>query len=269
MGHGRSPGFWLGETSGTNAASFRCPSVRLLGMAYVENTERGSRLRAFLLARAALRNFPRIRLRRLYAEAKGMWLEDAGWRDGPFGRLQRHAECAATEKDYGGRAEGCQETCALDIVFGQGRRLRKNAPKCFEGCPDFAEAVCGHLAVASHVCNGCGRFRSCALSKRLYVADSAQADRESLLHDSRMGVQPTDEQLSRMNASLSPSLLKGQSIRNVIANNAGVFAGEIDGLRSEDPKERRATGIGTNARTRTTESAPAQEKSVTLPHQPQ
>ena len=132
------------------------------------------------------------------------------------------------ERGYGRSNRLCAhfESCSRRVFSAAGdRSLRKNAPKCFEGCPDFAEAVCGHLAVASHVCNGCGRFRSCALSKRLYVADSAQADRESLLHDSRMGVQPTDEQLSRMNAILSPCLLKGQSIRNVIANNAGVFAG--------------------------------------------
>ena len=132
------------------------------------------------------------------------------------------------ERHYGCSNRLCAnfDTCSLRVFSAAGdRSLRKNAPKCFDGCPDFAEAVCGRLAVASHVCNGCERFRACPLSKRLYVADSAQADRESLLHDSRMGVQPSDRRLSEMNAVLSPCLLKGQSIRNVIANNAAVFSG--------------------------------------------
>ena len=138
------------------------------------------------------------------------------------------ARSVACERHYGCSNRLCAnfQSCSRRVFSAAGdRSMRKNAPKCFEGCPDFVEAVCERLAVASHVCNGCELFRSCPLSKRLYVADSAQADRESLLHDSRMGVQPSDERLSKMNEILSPCLLKGQSIRNVIANNADVFKG--------------------------------------------
>lgn len=138
------------------------------------------------------------------------------------------ARAVVCERHYGSSNRLCAnfESCFRRVFSAAGdRSLRKNAPKCFEGCPDFTEAVCVHLSVASHVCNGCERFKVCALSKRLYVADSAQANRESLLHDSRMGVQPSDSRLSEMNAVLSPCLLKGQSIRNVIANNAATFDG--------------------------------------------
>ena len=40
------------------------------------------------------------------------------------------------------------------------------------------------------------------MMKRLYVADGAQANRESLLHDSRMGVHPDAEAIAKMNEVL-------------------------------------------------------------------
>ena len=85
------------------------------------------------------------------------------------------------------------------------------------------ERTCERLDVPSRVCNGCRDFKSCPLMKRLYVADGAQANRESLLHDSRSGVHPDAEALERMNAVLSPCIMRGQSVRNVVANNKDVF----------------------------------------------
>ena len=96
-------------------------------------------------------------------------------------------------------------------------------PRCFEVCPDFVERTCDRLNTPSHVCNGCKDFKSCPMMKRLYVADGAQANRESLLHDSRMGVHPDAEAIAKMNEVLSPCIMKGQSARNVIANNPDAF----------------------------------------------
>ncbi len=45
----------------------------------------------------------------------------------------------------------------------------------------------------------------------------------SLLHDSRSGIHLDADALARMNAVLSPCIMRGQSIRNVIANNRDVF----------------------------------------------
>ena len=128
---GRGNGAW--EVSGLLARGdlwgkcglVPCLFVRLLGMAYVETRKKARAFARGDLLAVSSTKLSKDSTKTTIAEAKGMRLEDAGWRDGPCGRLQRHAECAATEKDYGGRAEGCQETCALDIVFGQGRRLRK------------------------------------------------------------------------------------------------------------------------------------------------
>ena len=54
-------------------------------------------------------------------------------------------------------------------------------------------------------------------------ADGAQANRESLLHDSRSGIHPDAEAVARMNAVLSPCIMRGQSVRHVIANNPEAF----------------------------------------------
>ena len=111
-------------------------------------------------------------------------------------------------------------------IKGYGRDARRPfncTPRCFEVCPDFVERTCERLSVPSHVCNGCKDFRSCPMMKRLYVADGAQANRESLLHDSRMGVHPDAEAIARMDEILSPCIMKGQSVRNVIANNPDAF----------------------------------------------
>ena len=111
-------------------------------------------------------------------------------------------------------------------IKGYGRDAKRSfrcTPNCVEVCPDFVERTCEKLSVPSHVCNGCENFKSCPMMKRVYVADGAQANRDSLLHAARAGIHPDAETLARMTAILSPCILRGQSIRNVIANNKDVF----------------------------------------------
>ena len=113
-------------------------------------------------------------------------------------------------------------------IKGYGRDANRSfrcTPNCFEVCPDFVERTCERLSAPSRVCNGCRDFKSCPMMKRIYVADSAQADRESLLRDSRTGVHPDDEHLARMNGILSPCILKGQSVHHVVVSNKDVFQG--------------------------------------------
>lgn len=118
------------------------------------------------------------------------------------------------------------DTCTLRVLNKDKELvLRKNMPRCFKDCPEHREAACDYLAVKSHVCNGCEKFKTCALMKRIYVAEGAQANRESLLHDSRTGIHPSDADIKSMNEVLSPCILKGQSVRNVIANNPDKFKG--------------------------------------------
>ena len=111
-------------------------------------------------------------------------------------------------------------------IKGYGRDAKRSfncTPQCFNICPDFIERTCERLNIPSHVCNGCKDFKSCPMMKRIYVADGAQANRESLLHDSRMGVHPDAETIKKMDEILSACILRGQSIKNIIVNNPDVF----------------------------------------------
>ena len=115
---------------------------------------------------------------------------------------------------------------ACQRIKGYGRDAKRSfrcTPRCFEVCPDFVERTCARLDVPSRVCNGCADLKSCPMMKRLYVADGAQANRDSLLRDSRTGIHPDADALARMNAVLSPCIMRGQSVRNVIANNRDAF----------------------------------------------
>ena len=108
------------------------------------------------------------------------------------------------------------------------RALAKNRPGCFEACPDFREAVCGRLAGAPFVCNGCEKERSCPLMKRSCLADGAQAAYRSALVNSRSGVHPDDEAVAKMGAAVRDGLGKGQSVRHILRANGELFAGYAD-----------------------------------------
>ena len=115
------------------------------------------------------------------------------------------------------------DECMRKVFTGFGERLRKNQPRCFETCPDFFEAHCPRLAKSPYVCNGCGSERNCPMRKKYYLAPGAQANYEGTLVNSRLGVRVGEEAVAAMDAVLSPCIRRGQSVRNVVANNPGTF----------------------------------------------
>ena len=131
-------------------------------------------------------------------------------------------------RGYGCSNRVCANYDACSRIRGCGsdpKRLFRTTPKCFTVCPEFREAVCTRLGSSPYVCNGCGRFHSCPLKKRLYVAESAQANYPGTLRESRSGVRPDNERVAEMNKVLSPCILRNQSVRHVMACNAGTFEG--------------------------------------------
>lgn len=118
------------------------------------------------------------------------------------------------------------DTCSRIRGCGNGPKgLFRTTPKCFTVCPEFREAVCTRLGSSPHVCNGCERFHSRQLKKRLYVADSAQANYTGTLRKSRSGVHPDNDRVAEMNKTLPPCILRNQSVRHVMACNAEIFKG--------------------------------------------
>ena len=132
-----------------------------------------------------------------------------------------------SDKGYGCSNRICAhyEECQLRIITATREALRKNAPSCFESCPNFREAVCHRLAKFPYVCNGCEKERSCPLKKKYYIAGAAQTAYESLRSLSRTGVRPDDDEVMAMNEVLSPSVRNGQSVTAIVRANADTFRG--------------------------------------------
>ena len=81
----------------------------------------------------------------------------------------------------------------------------------------------GESAKFPFVCNGCDREHNCPLPKKFYVASAAQAAYESLRSLSRSGVRPGEAEIREMDAVLSPSVRRGQSVTAVVRANAAKF----------------------------------------------
>ena len=132
-----------------------------------------------------------------------------------------------SDKGYGCSNRLCAhfDECLRRTFSAHGEVLRKNSRGCFESCPDFREATCHRLARPPFVCNGCEHERGCPLKKKFYVATAAQAGYETTLRLSRTGIHPSDDDIGRMNAVLSPSIRKGQSVSAVMSAHGDVFKG--------------------------------------------
>lgn len=118
--------------------------------------------------------------------------------------------------------ETCRRTKVCEVDCGM-RKYCKNCIDCVSMCADFQPRECIRLVSSPFVCNGCEKERSCRLRKKFYIADGAQINYDSTLHESRRGVHATDAELSEINAVLSKCTRKGQSVRNVMANHREVF----------------------------------------------
>ena len=90
---------------------------------------------------------------------------------------------------------------------------------CGNACPDYKKEECPLLRKPPYVCNGCTCRNVCTLEKHFYRAVLAQKEYEEVRSESRSGVNLTEEELSRLDAFISPLLKNGQSIHHILVNN--------------------------------------------------
>ena len=95
-----------------------------------------------------------------------------------------------------------------------------NPHRCSSLCPDYHQEICQRLSKPPYVCNGCESKRSCTLEKRIYASAYAQKEYEAIRCESRQGIQLTEEEALRLDALISPLLMKGQSLHHICANHA-------------------------------------------------
>lgn len=92
--------------------------------------------------------------------------------------------------------------------------------RCASLCPEYQLEVCSRLSLPPYVCNSCEERRSCTLEKRTYSALPAQKEYEHIRTEARQGLQITEEDVLRLDALISPLILKGQSLHHICVNHS-------------------------------------------------
>ena len=102
-------------------------------------------------------------------------------------------------------------------------RLCRLCNQCNSHCPEYREDFCAKLQKSPFVCNSCTDRRKCVLTKRFYRGEAAQKDYETILSESRRGVNLTEEEIGKFDGLMCELVNKGQSIHAIMANNPGLF----------------------------------------------
>ena len=86
-------------------------------------------------------------------------------------------------------------------------------------CSGFVKGVCTRTKRFPYVCNGCNSRKRCRLQKYEYIPVSAQRQYEKELHESRQGINLTNDEYKLIDDTFEAGFKKGQSINHIIANN--------------------------------------------------
>lgn len=90
---------------------------------------------------------------------------------------------------------------------------------CNSICSDFKKELCTRLEHPPYVCNGCIDLKSCTMEKCFYQATAANIEYRETLSESRQGISLSEEEIKRLDALLSPLIMKGQSLNHICTNN--------------------------------------------------
>ena len=89
---------------------------------------------------------------------------------------------------------------------------------CRTVCSHYQKMVCPRLSKPPYVCNGCKDRSHCTLEKARYRASRAQAEYETVLRESRSGINTTEEEVKRLDQIISPLISNGQSIHHICSS---------------------------------------------------
>lgn len=98
--------------------------------------------------------------------------------------------------------------CNRNITCGKQCR---SCAACNSRCDQFVPETCITTKKAPYVCNGCSKKSQCRMDKYYYKAVSANRQYKTILVESRNGINISEEELIRLDETISPLILKGQS----------------------------------------------------------
>jgi IS30 family transposase len=123
--------------------------------------------------------------------------------------------------NWAGRPNVCQikRDCSHKGLCGRcTERLCKGCKQgCRAYCPDYVKPTCLTLQGAPWTCNACPpeKRRQCRVKRYFYDAKAAQATSETRGCEARSGIDLTYDELSALNALISPLIKQGQSLEQV------------------------------------------------------
>lgn len=91
---------------------------------------------------------------------------------------------------------------------------------CREYCPDYIPVHCHLLDKKPYVCNACSQRHKCSRNRAYYNARRAHANYLKRLSETRSGLRISSADLKKLDALISPLLLKGQSLGHIFSSYA-------------------------------------------------
>ena len=115
-------------------------------------------------------------------------------------------------------------SCNLTLLCGR-KRCGRKCKECLSfnqnrNCPNEDIKRCSVPFKPPYVCNACEIRGSCHLEKHVYYAKKAQAEYEETLVKSRVGINMTREELTKLDEVISPLIKKGQPLSHIFAVHA-------------------------------------------------
>lgn len=99
------------------------------------------------------------------------------------------------------------------------KKYCKSCDYCNKRCSSFVSLKCILLSHAPFVCNSCIKKSNCRVDKYYYKSITANRRYKSLLVSSREGINITENQLQLLDETITPLVLKGQSIYQIVSNH--------------------------------------------------
>lgn len=108
--------------------------------------------------------------------------------------------------------------CSLPLECSNYRGCVFNR-ECSKDCPDYAAFHCARRDRSPGVCDGCSNWKHCRFTKYQYIPERAQSDYETMLVDSRQGVNLTALEAKKMGEIVAPLLKQGQSPFQIVTDH--------------------------------------------------
>ena len=104
----------------------------------------------------------------------------------------------------------------------------KFGKNCHSLCAQYKKRKCNKTDKFPYVCNGCKQMKICQLDFWKYNPDTANTEAETTLVNSRRGINMSEEEFAKLDATLLAGTQKGQSVEHIVTtNNIAVSPGTV------------------------------------------